>query len=40
MSVYDATEETLCHIDPGIYTAADMGEYITSKKGMDLESNS
>ena len=36
MSVYDVTYETLGHTHPGISTAVDMGEYIPSKKGMEL----
>ena len=36
MSVYDATYKTLGHTQPGIYTAAEMGEYSKSKKGMEM----
>ena len=36
MSVYDVTYKTLGHKQPGIYTAADMGEYSNSKKGMKM----
>ena len=37
MSVYDITYKTLGHTYPGIYTAAEMGENIPPKKGMELE---
>ena len=39
MSVYDVTYETIGHTYPVIYTAAEMGEYSPSKKGMKLERN-
>ena len=39
MPVYDVTYKTLGHTQPEISTAADMGEYIPPKKGMELESN-
>ena len=37
MSVYEVTYETLGHKHPGISTAADMGWYSLTKKGMELE---
>ena len=39
MSVYDVIYKTLSYTHPGVSTAEDMVEYITSKKGMDLERN-
>ena len=39
MSVYDVTYETLGHIYPVIYTAAEVGEYILPKKGIKFERN-
>ena len=39
MSVYEVTYKTIGHTHTGIYTAAEMGEYSTSKKGMELERN-
>ena len=39
MSVYDVTYETIGHTHPVISTAAEMGEYITPKKGMEPERN-
>ena len=37
MSVYDVTYETLDHTNPGLYTAAEMGENSPPKKGMESE---
>ena len=39
MSVYDVAYENLCHKHYGIYTAAEISEYIQYKKGMELEMN-
>ena len=39
MSVYDVAYENLCHTHSGIYTAAEISEYIQYKKGMELERN-
>ena len=36
MSVYDVTYETIGYTHHGIYNAAEMGEYIPPKKGMEL----
>ena len=35
--VYEGTYKTLGHKHPVIYTAADMGEYSSPKKYMELE---
>ena len=39
MLVYDFTYKTLGHTHYGIYTASEMVEYSSSKKGMELERN-
>ena len=39
MPVYDVIYKTLGHTHPGIYTAAEMGEYIQPNKGVELEMN-
>ena len=39
MPGYDVTYENLGHTHHGIYTAAEMGEYSPSKKGVELERN-
>ena len=39
MLVYDVTYGTLGHTHPGSYNAENMGVYIPSNKGMELERN-
>ena len=39
ISVHGITYETLCHTNPVISTAEEMGEYRQPKKGMELEIN-
>ena len=50
VAIYNSLQDTICqfngftyktlgHTHPGIYTAADMGEYSPYKKGMELERN-
>ena len=39
LSVYDITYNTLGYTHPGIVTTTEKGEYIPSKKRMELERN-
>ena len=38
-SVYEITYKTISHTNPEFFTAAEMGEYTSSKKGMESKRN-
>ena len=37
MSIFDVIYKTLGHTHTGIYTAEDMGEYVSPRIGMELK---